>query len=223
MAARRQPTRVSCLIACATSIAWQTACGLLEPKIWIYVDNGSSSAVEFRIDEEPSVEVPPQNVIVIKTRAGARHIVVRRGNETLFDETREFAETEDVSKYVLNPDKEHRYVMEAVKYRSRTNSFSGLNLPSIDALGDAVNRLRLLEPDPWVAGAYHDVFDEEPPETVREQLGVDVRRYRLCRLDPEDYDLIMAAKAAQQARTWSSALASSDLIEAVQRAVSACQ
>lgn len=203
----------------ATALPLTLACGLFEPGVHVYVDNGGPVDLQVSVDEAPAVVVPARGYSVLKVKAGSRRFVVRRDGQVVHDQARDFPASDTVTKYVLNPDLTRRYVSESIGYRT------GPSAPRFDLGPDhALRTTVLLKGDPWVAGGFDALFDEKLPESVRVQRGtVQATRRRLCRLATEDHDVLAAAQAAMRSKPGSILTSLPPQVEAaLNRAMSAC-
>jgi hypothetical protein len=169
-------------------------CSLFAGKVSVYVENGADQPIEVVVDGGPPVSVPVGGVATIQVAPGSRKFTVRRGGSVVYDQAHDLAAEQDgAAKYVLNPDRTRRYQVATVQYKKKTY---GSALPSFDPVWDVLQGLRLLEPDPWLQGPYHAVFDEPLPETIRVKEGETAfPKFKVCRLTSADYDLLVATKA----------------------------
>lgn len=204
-----------CLVSAVLAMP-VVGCSLFEGKSWVYVDNGSSSAVEVSVDGGKVVTAPVRGTALVKVGAGTHRFLVRRGNEVVYDQSREFPDSPTVAKYVLNPDGNVRYTRKRVKYRPRT---WGRELPLLpfQALQEAV----VLKPDPWVPGWFDYVPGEAPPAEIKTKEGETPEPVaRLCRIAASDYDLVANAKDAVTKDLH--AVMSTEAEDALRRVLGAC-
>ena len=208
-------------LAAVVVLCAAAGCGS-EPNVHVYVDNADAVAVEVSVDEAQGVAVPAGGQAVLKLKPGKHRFQVRRQGQVVYDQSRDFPESDKLTKYVLNPDRTRRYTSDSVTYRSYSTS----GRPDQDA-GTALRATPLLKPDPWVSGGYDDVFDETPPDSVKLKRGtVATTRMRLCRITPEDHDRLATAQAdylkALRARPAEMPSLDDDTVAALNRVLRAC-
>lgn len=93
--------------------------GWFGANVWIYVDNTSDQPVNVRLDDASPTTVEPNSFAVIKCRDGQHRLRVQRGDEVLFDETKDLTrprDPEQPTKYLLNPGAKGRYHKHTVQY-----------------------------------------------------------------------------------------------------------
>ena len=215
------------LLACGALVAaiWTVVSGIApRPKnAWIYVDNGGERPAAASVDGGPPVTVGPGSAGVLKTTAGTHTVTVRDGSTVVYEGQKTFAPRSEVQKYVLNPDRTQRYVVETVYYGSTTPRLPFAESPEW-AANRVLERVVLLTPDPWVAGAFDEVFDERPPETVKQrrgEVGTKVHK-RLCRVAAADHALVAEAIKVVRAAPTVPFLPSPAQASAIDRVRAAC-
>lgn len=92
-------------------------CGFGGPDVWIYVDNGpGDAALTVQVDTAPPQRIPVGKVLKLASEAGARRIVVKAGDETLFEKTAPLGRSESrPGRYLVNPHGSH-YVVQQLRY-----------------------------------------------------------------------------------------------------------
>jgi hypothetical protein len=199
---------------------------------WIYVDNISKNAVEVLIDGKREATVGPGKHEIVKCHSGNKRVQLQRGNETLYDQTHQLAESSEdfPSRYLLNPGGEGCYWHFVIQYGvdlgpdssglpdlsdllRKANEDPPFRLDDLHSLTRAVVRkAHLLEPREWydlkaeIGGG--DYILKRPPPTV-EGLFTDTKSV-LGRLDKADYDLIKKAQTNENPTR-------ADLVELVRR------
>lgn len=215
------------LLGCAALVAviWRLVSGLAPSpeNVWIYVDNGSERPVSAMVDAGKPVTVGPGTAGFLKTTAGAHTVTVRDGSTVVYEGQKTLAARAEVRKYVLNPDRTRRYVVETIHYGGRVPTVSLHEAPEY-AANRALERISLRAPDPWVTGQFDEVFDERPPDTLRQnrgEVGAKVH-LRLCRITAADYAVV--AKAMEVVRTGQGQpfLPTADEAAAINRVRAAC-
>lgn len=208
--------------AAAIALSLTPACGLFEPRVHVYVDNGGPADLQVSVDDAPAVLVPARGYAVLKLRTGSRRFVVRRDGQVVHDGSRDFPASDTETKYVFNPDMTRRYTAESLSYQGYESG------PRFDpGVGHALRATALLKGDPWVAGAFDEVFDEKPPDSVQVKRGtVRATRRRICRITAEDHDLLTIAQAryldALRSKPDRSPSLSAEVQAALERVTSAC-
>lgn len=192
------------LLVCAVLVAflWRIVSGLVPPpeNVWVYVDNGSERPVGASIDGRTPVVVAPGTFAVLKTTAGDHTVAIRDGSTVVYEGKKTLTAGEEVRKYVLNPDRSQRYVVETVLYGERRPTLGLTESPQWTA-NRALEKIALRVPDPWVSESFDEVFDERPPQTVKLRPGeVGTKAHqRLCRISAADYDTVARTIAVVRA------------------------
>ena len=215
------------LLACAAFVAviWRLVSGLAPApeNVWIYVDNGGERPVTAMVDAGTPMTVGPGTAGLLKTTAGAHAVSVRDGSTVVYEGQKTFAARAEVRKYVLNPDRSRRYVVETIRYGGSAPSLSLHQGPEY-AANRALERISLRAPDPWVTGQFDEVFDERPPDTLpqkRGEVGAKVH-LRLCRITAADYAVVAKAAEAVRTRQGQPFLPTTDEADAINRVRAAC-
>jgi hypothetical protein len=189
----------------------------------VYVDNGSERPVGASIDGGTPVVVAPGSFAILKTTAGDHTVTIRDGSTVVYEGTKTLPALEEVRKYVLNPDRSQRYVVETVLYGERRPSLGMTESPEW-AANRALEKIALRVPDPWVSGSFDEVFDERPPQTVKLRQGelATKAHQRLCRISAADYDTVaktIEVVRAPAARPFFPSVVQAD---AINRVLAAC-
>ena len=150
---------------------------VFQPDVEITVDNAGTGPLTVFLDGSEALTVPSNTAKKLSWRSGRRHIIVKRGAETVFDETEDLQGGRHVPrKYLLNPEARNRYWVRTVHY--------GLDLPSFEQIAD---QIELAPVGPWV-DVNPDLVLEPPPKEVKATV-MDSRKV-LSRISAADYDLI---------------------------------
>jgi hypothetical protein len=174
--------------------------------VWIYIDNGSQEPMVVSLDGKEEATVAPGCFETIKCTPGETRLVVRSGDQVLFDGIKDLQKPDKIAtnrRYFFNPDNRNRYRTFIAKYG--TSPVEGLFGPDDEAppggQRDAVRFVydkiaaepELLPPEPWFEipdGAY---VLTPAPECVTTK-GFTERRVILARVDPKDYSFIERAR-----------------------------
>lgn len=191
-------------------------CSFVEGRAWVYVDNGGSLPFEVSVDGAKPVTAPAGGAALFKLRAGTHRFLVRRGSEVLYDQSKTFADSQNVIKSVLNPDGGNRYLRKQVTYSSNAQAPQ-----SPRSRSQVLRETFLLKPDPWIEGRFDLVLDESAPPEVKVRKGDrPPSPVRLCRVTVSDYDVLTAAK--EQDKHGGSLDTGADALAVLERVLRAC-
>jgi hypothetical protein len=156
----------------------------------------------------------------VETTAGPHRVAVREGARAVYEGQVTLPEGDRPRTVLLNPDRQHRYVLQNVYYGKETAPFDFYIPPSGDYdVTRALAQLKLATPDPWVAGPFDAVFAETPPAPEK---GVSTSRVRICHLTVEDHALLQRGVAEASQRPPHPLPASGPMFDALKRARAAC-
>jgi hypothetical protein len=198
---------LAALVLAAAMVSAGAGCSN-EASIW--VDNGSDQPMVVTVDGTKSLTVAPGTYERFTCEPGQHRFHVRTADEVLFDEVKTIEEPKVVGmgrRYLFNPDNRNRYRTYTVQYGE--NMFEGLfetsdEAPDPENEAEAIRQAyreaseapELLPAEPWteIAGIQHILTAE--PEFVVTRTGSEKRRV-LTRVEPEDYDVIVASRKNQ--------------------------
>src|SRR5262245_46310658 len=173
--------------------------------VWIYVDNGGRQPLVVSIDRSERATVPAGSFLVVKCRSGERHVEVRRGGQTVFDEVKQLRKPDkkEPTRYLLNPEETNGYRTYEAEYgMSFKNLDAGIpRFPLLGGFGDGgvksryqelVNEPKLLDPGPWHEVGQCDFVLQREPQQVEGLIYE--KRTVLARVDKRDYDFLREAR-----------------------------
>ena len=164
---------------------------VLRPDVAITVDNGDSTPLTVLLDGSEKLTLPPGKAEVLWCRSGSHHLTVRRGGETVFDQTKELQSGHGGKprRYLLNPGAVNRYWVRTVHYGLDIPPF-GMYFDDADHYRQLADQIKLAPPGDWV-DADPDLVLEPPPKEVRGNIAE--TRVVLSPISRADYDLIAGA------------------------------
>jgi hypothetical protein len=162
---------------------------IFAPNVTIYVDNGSQEPVNVFMDGAEKLVVAPGQADSFSCRSGAHQFVVKRGDKTVFEETKTVKSRGNAGrgKYLINPEATNRYRTKEMQY--------GMSIPSFqtyqdeeDRIGLLVGNLNLVPPSAWI-DVKPDYVLEPAPSSVQGKTYSS--RTVLVRVSSADADLIL--------------------------------
>ena len=193
-------------------------------KVWLYVDNTGERPLTVRLDGDVKTTVAPGAFAVVKCREGSRRIQVSRGDETVFEDTKELCKPagKEVAKYLLNPEATGRYATHSVQYgvafmpwglanlrphvqhwlplmANDANLFPGWNEEDVKrdlywASGEA--DINLVEPAVWQDISKFDIVLERAPKQIKGEITG--RQEVFARLPKADFDAFTTIRSNQK-------------------------
>jgi hypothetical protein len=130
----------------------------------IYVDNGGTESITVLVDGAEKLTVGPGQVDSFTCRAGSLHIIAKRGDRVVFDQTKAIeGRRSGRRKYLLNPEATHRYRTIRVQY--------GMSFPNFQTYSDdedkarlTAGRLNLVPPTDWIDVEPDHVLEPAPKQ-----------------------------------------------------------
>jgi hypothetical protein len=190
----------------AGALALAAGCSFPPADVWMYVDNTGHEPLTVSVDGQEAATVAAGKFEVVKRPPGEHKIVIRRGDEVVFDGSKEFKAGEQFGmrrKYLLNPDGATRYAIYTAEYGS--NPFKGAlrsaiagavdNPPSQTqfAYHDLLKQVEPLPPHQFLDVGTTEYILTDPPESVRTK-SFSERRTVLTRVQEEDHSALWAAR-----------------------------
>lgn len=168
----------------------------IRANVWVYVDNGDAVPITVLMDGKSVGKIAPKKVAIIKTRSGKRRFLVKRGGETVYEETHTLQgpERRGLQRYILNPDGKRRYWVKTVKYGFALPDFRiGRSDPFSEyrQLGSEIDIVR--PPERWIKLPKVDLMmDEKIPQSVQGNFSDSREAVRW--INRHDYDLVLDAR-----------------------------
>ncbi len=167
--------------------------GFLRTDAVIYLDNGGTERITLLVNGAEKLAVSPGQVDSFSCRAGALHIIAKRGNRVVFDQMKTIAvELHGRRNYLLNPEATNRYRTIEVQY--------GISFPDFQAYSDREDKARLVAEGlnlvpatDWIDVDPDHVLEPAPKEVVGKFSS---SRKVLKRVPKADADYILTTLAS---------------------------
>ena len=182
-------------------------CSLPDTAVWLYVDNTGQEELVVTVDGKNETSVAPGEFESVRGLYPGEHkIVIRRGDEVVYDETMDFKPTEifgSVRKFLVNPDGEQRYAIYTAEYGH--NHFKGATRSIVGGMmgqmptdtqfnfHDLKKQVRPLPGEKFVDLGNTEYILTDPPESVRTK-SMSAERTVLTRVEAADHEKLMAAR-----------------------------
>lgn len=173
----------------------------LDHGAWVYIDNGSETAIQVELDGVQVAEIGPGEFERIAAKSGERQFKITGAGETVFEgnKTIEKAESFFVPKrYLFNPDDTNNYWMYKVYYGQQSVfekvTRSDRNEHEI-ACNEICGEYELMPAADWItipSGAF--VLTDAPDQIVMKQTQSVAERNVLARVSEENYRILEQAK-----------------------------
>ena len=182
-------------------------CSLPDTAVWLYVDNTGNDELVVTVDGKNETRVAAGEVESVRgLYPGEHQIVIRRGDEVVYDEKKAFKPTEifgSVRKFLVNPDGEQRYAIYTAEYGH--NPFKGSTRSIVGGLmgqmptetqfdfHDLKKAVTPLPAERFVDLGNTEYILTDPPDSVRTS-STSAQRTVVTRVEQGDHKKLLVAR-----------------------------